>query len=47
MRKQLKKKHDELYEIIEKQDEELLKLIKLGHRSLIIQVIKDYLSWCE
>ena len=37
------KKHDELYEKLNKQDEALLRLLKLGHRELIIKVIKDYL----
>ena len=47
MEKQSKIKHDEFTERIKKQDEKLLELIKLGHRGLISQVIKDYLSLIE
>lgn len=32
---------------LRKQDEELLRLLKQGHRELIIKVIKDYLSQHE
>lgn len=45
MEKQLKIKQDEFIEKM--QDKKLLELIKLGHRSLITQVIKDYLSLIE
>ena len=44
MEKQLKKKHDEFCEQMKKYDKALLELIKQGHRELIIQIIKDYLS---
>ncbi len=44
MKKQLKKKHAELLERMKKHDEELLQLLKQGHRDLIIQVIKAVLS---
>ena len=44
---QVKIKHDEFYEIMKKQDEYLLRLLKQGHRELIIKVIKDYLSTIE
>lgn len=47
MGKQLIKKSDELIEKMKKYDEELLALIKQGHRSLVIQTIKDYLSLHE
>lgn len=47
MRKQFEKKHDELYEIMKKQDEALLRLLKQGHRELIIKVIEDYLLLIE
>lgn len=38
------KKHDELREKMKKYDETILRLIKLGHRELIIKEIKVYLS---
>ena len=44
MGKQLKIKQDEFIEKMKKQDEALLRLLKQGHRELIIKVIKDYLS---
>ncbi len=44
---QLKKKCDEFIEEMKKQDKALLELLKRGHGSLIIQVIKDYLSSYE
>ena len=44
---QVKIKRDEFYEIMKKQDEYLLRLLKQGHRELIIKVIKDYLSTIE
>ena len=44
MGKQLKKTHDKLREKMKKQDEAILELVKQGHRELIIQIIKDYLS---
>lgn len=47
MGKQLMKKQDEFIEKMKKQDEKLLELIKLGHRSIVTQVIKDYLSLLE
>ena len=43
MVKQLIKTQDELYENLKKQDEALLRLLKQGHRELIIKVIEDYL----
>lgn len=43
MSEQLKRKHDELLENLRKHDEALLKLLKQGHRDLIVQVIKAYL----
>ena len=36
-------KHDEIIEKLKKQDEALLRLLKQGHRELIIKVIEDYL----
>ena len=36
-----------LYDKMRKQDEELLRLLKQGHRELIIKVITDYLSQHE
>ena len=47
MVKQLMKKQDELYEKHKKQDEALLRLLKQGHRELIIKVIEDYLLLIE
>lgn len=47
MGKQLIKKSDELIDKMRKYDKELLALIKQGHRSMITQVIKDYLSSLE
>ena len=47
MGKQLLKKQDEIIEKMKKQDEELLDLIKQGHRELIIKVIKDYMPQPE
>lgn len=45
------RKHDEaildLRDKLRKQDEELLRLLKQGHRELIIKVITDYLSQHE
>lgn len=45
------RKHDEaildLYNKLQKQDEELLRLLKQGHRMLVIKVITDYLSQHE
>ena len=43
MKTQLNIIHDELLEKMRKHDEELLKLLKQGHRALITQIIKDYL----
>ena len=47
MEKHLEKKHDELRERMKKYDETLLQLFKQGHRALITQIIKDYLSSYE
>ena len=47
MREKLMESCDELYEKIKKQDEALLRLLKQGHRELIIKTIKDYLSLSE
>ena len=47
MREQLKKKHEEFIELIRKNDEALLDLLKLGHRELITKIIKDYLQQHE
>ena len=44
MGEQLEKAHDEFIEKMKKQDDAILELLKQGHRSLIIEVIKDYLS---
>ena len=47
MGEQLKKVHGELSERLKKFDEALLELLKQGHRELITQTIKDYLSSLE
>ena len=47
MRNQIEIKHDEFCEIMKKQDKALLELLKQGHRELIAQTIKDYLSLLE
>ena len=47
MQVQLKKKQISLRDKLRKQDEELLRLLKQGHRELIIKVITDYLSQHE
>ena len=47
MGKQLRENCDELYENLKKQDEALLRLLKQGHRELIIKVIEDYLLLFE
>ena len=47
MGKQLKIKQDEFIEKMKKQDEALLRLLKQGHRELIIKTITDYLSTIE
>ena len=47
MREQLLKKHDEFCELMRKNDEALLDLLKLGHRELITTIIKDYLQQHE
>ena len=44
MKKKLKKKHGELREKMKKHDEAILKLLKQGHRDIIIQTLTDYLS---
>lgn len=45
------RKHDEAIlefrDKMRKQDEELLRLLKQGHRALIVKVITDYLSQHE
>ena len=43
MKTQLNIKHEELLEKMRKHDEELLKILKQGHRDLITQVIKAFL----
>jgi hypothetical protein len=47
MLNQIEKKYDEFYEKMKKQDEALLRLLKQGHRELIIKVIEDYLLLFE
>ena len=47
MQEQLTKKSEEFIENIKNHDKALLELIKLGHRKLVIKVIKDYLSLHE
>ena len=47
MGKHLKKTQDEFCETMEKCDAALLRLLKQGHRELIVKVIKDYLSTIE
>ena len=47
MQEQLKKKHNELRDKMRKHDEELLRLLKQGHRELIKKIITDYLSQRE
>ena len=47
MQEQLKMKHNLLSERMRKQDEELLHLLKQGHREIILKVITDYLSQRE
>ena len=47
MGKQLKIKQDEFIEKLKKKDEALLRLLKQGHRELIIKVIEDYLLLFE
>ena len=47
MGEQLEKVQDEFIEKMKKQDEAILELLKQGHRSLIVKVIKDYLSLLE
>ena len=47
MKEQLIKKHEEFCDKMRKQDEALLRLLKQGHRELIAQTIKDYLSLVE
>ena len=44
MGSRIKKQYDE---IMKKQNETLLMLLKEGHRELIVKVIKDYLSTIE
>ena len=47
MSEQLRIKNNELLENLKKHDEALLKLLKQGHRDLIVRIIKDYLSSFE
>ena len=47
MGKQLIKIQTEFCETMKKQDEALLRLLKQGHRELIIRTIKDYLQQHE
>ena len=47
MGKQIEKIHDEFCELMRKNDEALLDLLKLGHRELITTIIKDYLQQHE
>ena len=47
MEKHLLKKYDELHEETSKYDKTLLRLLKQGHREVINQIIKDYLSSLE
>ena len=47
MVKQLRKNRDEIYEKLKKQDEALLRLLKQGHRELIIKTIKNFLQQHE
>ena len=47
MGKQLIKKCDEFCETMRKQDEALLRLLKQGHRKLIVKIITDYLQQPE
>ena len=47
MRKQFKKKYNEVRDIATRYDEELLRLLKLGHRELIAKLVKDYLQQHE
>lgn len=44
MGKHLKEKQDEFIEKMKECDRALLELLKRGHRELIVEVIKDYLS---
>jgi hypothetical protein len=44
MKTQMNKKQDILLERMRKHDEELLKLLKQGHRELITKVIITFLS---
>lgn len=47
MEEQLIKKHSEFCDNMRKQDEAILRLLKQGHRELISQIIKDYISQRE
>ncbi len=47
MKEQLKKKHSELREKMKKHDEAILKLIKKGHKEIVIRILTDYLSSLE
>ena len=44
---QLEKKHNEIREKMKKYDEIILKLLRQGHKDLVAQIIKDYLSSYE
>ena len=41
------KKQDELIELLKRQDEYLLRLLKQGHRAVITKVIKAFLQQLE
>jgi len=47
MKEQLKKKHADLRVKMKKHDEAILKLLKQGHKEIVIRVIKEYLSQHE
>ena len=47
MKEQLKKKHTELRKKMKKYDDTIFELLKQGHKKLVVQVIKDYLSQHE
>ena len=47
MRKELRKKHSELREIMRKYDEAILEMLNPRTRETILKIIKDYLSQHE
>lgn len=47
MKEILKKQHAALRAKMQKHDEAILKLLKQGHREIVIRVIKDYLQQPE